>query len=186
MNNEEMVVRCLNCGAKNRIPKERLHDRPLCGKCGSPLDEIIIRCLNCGAKNRIPENRLNESPRCGRCGAPLVLAQSQGQPFDVNDLNFEREVVAVSGPVIVDCWAPWCAPCRLVTPILEELAAKYTGGVLVAKLNVDESPQTASRYGIASIPTLLFFKNGTLVNSLIGALPKATIEQNIVALIAKN
>ena len=186
MNNEEMVIRCLNCGAKNRIPKERLHDRPLCGKCGNPLDEIIIGCLNCGAKNRIPENRLNENPHCGKCGAPLVIAKDQGRPFEVNDLDFEREVLSIPGSVVVDCWAQWCAPCRLVSPILDELAAKYAGGILVAKLNVDESQGTASRYNILSIPTLLFFKNGELINSLVGALPKETIEQNIVALMKKN
>ena len=65
MNDEPMVLRCLNCGTKNRIPKERLHDRPLCGKCGGTLDEMIIRCLHCGTKNRMPENRLNEKPLCG-------------------------------------------------------------------------------------------------------------------------
>jgi thioredoxin 2 len=186
MNDEEMVIRCLNCGTKNRIPKTRLHDRPLCGKCGNPLDEIIIRCLSCGAKNRIPENRLNEKPRCGKCGVPLVFAKDHGRPFDVNDFNFEREVLTVAVPVIVDCWAPWCAPCLRMSPILDELAAKYAGGIFIAKLNVDESPQTASRYNIKSIPTLLFFNGGELVDSLVGVLPRAAIEQHIAAMMKRN
>jgi thioredoxin 2 len=186
MSSEEMVIRCMNCGAKNRISRERMHDRPLCGKCGSPLDEMIIRCLSCGAKNRIPENRLNEKPRCGKCGAYLVVTTDQGRPIDVNDLTFDKEVLSTPGAVLVDCWAPWCAPCRLVAPILDEMAAKYAGGVRVAKLNVDESQVVASRYNIRSIPTMLFFKDGKLVNSLVGALPKETIEQNINAILRKN
>ncbi|MHB8829892.1 MAG: thioredoxin [Syntrophales bacterium] len=186
MNNEEMVVRCLKCGAKNRISKERMHDRPLCGKCGKPLDEIIIRCLGCGTKNRIPENRLNENPLCGKCGVVLAVTGDQGRPLAVNDLTFDRAVLAAPGAVLVDCWAPWCAPCRLVAPILDELAAKYAGGIMIAKLNVDENQVIASRYNIRSIPTMLFFRDGKIVNTLIGALPKETIEQNIIALIKKN
>lgn len=187
MSSEEMVVRCLNCGTKNRISKDRLHDRPLCGKCGKPLDEIIIRCLNCGAKNRIPENRLNEKPRCGKCGTYLVITTDQGHPIDVDDSTFDREVLSPSaGAVLVDCWAPWCAPCRLVAPVLDEMAAKYAGGIRIAKLNVDENQVIASRYNIRSIPTMLFFQNGKLVNSLVGALPKETIEQNIRAILKKN
>lgn len=181
-----MVVRCLYCGAKNRIPKARMHDRPLCGRCGKPLDEIVIRCLNCGAKNRIPETKLNEHPRCGRCGASLIITQHQGRPFEVSDATFEKEVLSTPGSVVVDCWAPWCAPCRLIAPVLDKLAAEYAGGILIAKLNVDKNPLTASRYNVLSIPTLLFFKNGELVNSLVGALPKETIEQNIIALMRKN
>ncbi len=186
MNSEEMVLRCLNCGAKNRISKERLHDRPLCGKCGNPLDEIIIRCLSCGTKNRIPENRLNEHPRCGKCGSVLVINADQGKPIDVSDMTFDKEVLSTSGAVLVDCWAPWCAPCRQVAPILDELAVKYAGGIRIAKLNVDESQVTASRFNIRSIPTMLFFRDGKLVNSLVGALPKETIEKNINAILNKN
>jgi len=186
MNSEEMVLRCLNCGAKNRISKERLHDRPLCGKCGSPLDEIIIRCLSCGTKNRIPENRINERPRCGKCGSVLVVTTDHGKPIDINDMTFDKEVLSTPGAVLVDCWAPWCAPCRQVAPLLDELAVKYAGGIRIAKLNVDESQVTASRYNIRSIPTMLFFKDGKLVNTLVGALPRDAIEQNINAVLKKN
>jgi thioredoxin 2 len=106
--------------------------------------------------------------------------------MDVNDLTFDKEVLSTPGGVLVDCWAPWCAPCRLVAPILDEMAAKYAGGIRVAKLNVDESQVVASRYNIRSIPTMLFFKDGKLINSLVGALPKETIEQNINAILRKN
>jgi thioredoxin len=83
----------------------------------------------------------------------------------------------------VDCWAPWCGPCRMVAPIMDQLASEYAGRVKIAKLNTDENPLTASQYGIQSIPTLLFFKDGTLVNKLVGALPKSEIEKHLGGLI---
>jgi thioredoxin 2 len=186
MKDNQMVIRCLNCGTKNRIPNERLHERPLCGKCGSVMDEMIIRCLDCGTKNRMPENRLHERPLCGKCGATLVATGDQGRPIDVTDDTFSREVLSSPGSVLVDCWAPWCGPCRMVAPILDELAEKYAGGVRIAKLNVDENPQTASRYNVRSIPTMLLFKDGNLVNTLVGALPKETLEQHILTIMKTN
>jgi thioredoxin 2 len=186
MSEKEMVIRCLNCGTKNRIPKERLHDQPHCGKCGATLDEMIIRCLKCGTKNRMPENRLNDLPHCGKCRATLVVTSDQGRPVEVTDGTFSREVLSAPGSVLVDCWAPWCGPCRTVSPILDELASKFAGGVRIAKLNVDENPLTASRYNVRSIPTLLLFKDGALVDTLVGALPKETIEQHLVAIMKTN
>lgn len=186
MKDNQMVIRCLNCGTKNRIPNERLHDRPICGKCGATMDEMIISCLECGTKNRMPENRLHDRPICGKCGATLVATGDQGRPIDVTDDIFSREVLSSPGSVLVDCWAPWCGPCRTVAPILDELAVKYAGGVRIAKLNVDENPLTASRYNIRSIPTMLLFKDGNLVNTLVGALPKETIEQHLVTIMKSN
>ena len=186
MSEKQMVIRCLNCGTKNRIPKERLHDRPLCGKCGATLDDMIIRCLRCGTKNRMPENRLTDQPLCGKCGTALVMNSEQGRPIEVTDGTFSREILSTPGSVLVDCWAPWCGPCRTVAPILDELASKYAGGVRIAKLNVDENPVTASRYNVRSIPTLLLFKDGKLVNTLVGALPKETIEQHLISIMKTN
>ncbi len=97
MTDKQMVIRCLNCGTKNRIPNERLHDRPLCGKCGATMDEMIIRCLGCGTKNRMPENRLNDRPLCGKCGATLVVTGDQGRPIDVTDSTFSREILSSPG-----------------------------------------------------------------------------------------
>ena len=85
----------------------------------------------------------------------------------------------------MDCWAPWCGPCKMVAPVLEQLASEYAGRLKIAKLNVDENPATASKYGIQSIPTMLLFKNGSHVNSLVGALPKNEIERHLGTILAK-
>ena len=186
MGQEDMIIRCLHCGTKNRIPKERMGNRPLCGHCRSHLDDMIIRCLACGKKNRMPENRLGNRPLCGDCGAPLVVGATQFYPQDVSDGTFSKEVLTYEGAVLVDCWAPWCGPCRLLAPILDDLASQYAGGVKIAKLNVDENPLTASQYSIRSIPTMLLFKEGILINSLVGVQTKEEIERNLLAIMKTN
>ncbi len=90
----------------------------------------------------------------------------------VTDAEFEEEVLKSSKPVLVDFWAPWCAPCRMVAPVVEEIAGEYEGKLKVVKVNVDENHETASNYGIMSIPTLALFKNGELVERLVGYMPK--------------
>ena len=142
-------------------------------------ENIVVRCANCGAKNRIPRQRLDEGPICGKCRAPLKVDGSTAIPVNVTDQTFSQEVLSFSGPVLVDCWAPWCGPCHMVAPVLEQLASEYAGRLKIAKLNVDENPVTASQYGIQSIPTMLIFKNGNQVNSLVGALPKQEIERHL-------
>lgn len=97
----------------------------------------------------------------------------------VSDTNFKEEILESTLPVLVDFWAEWCAPCFMVAPAIEEIAREYEGKLKVCKLNVDEAPKTASEYGIMSIPTLAIFKNGKMVNSIIGAVPKAAIEEKI-------
>ncbi|HHW04203.1 MAG TPA: thioredoxin [Thermoanaerobacterales bacterium] len=94
------------------------------------------------------------------------------KPITVTDENFEQEVLQAEGKVLVDMWAPWCGPCRMMGPVVEEIAAEYEGTLKVCKLDVDENPQTAARYGIMSIPTLLVFENGQVVNKLVGFRPK--------------
>jgi thioredoxin len=101
----------------------------------------------------------------------------------VTDRTFRDEVLSAQGLVLVDCWAAWCGPCRLIAPVMEQLAVAYAGRAKVAKLNVDENPSTASQFAIQSIPTLLFFKGGKLVKQLVGALPKGQIEAQLQALI---
>jgi thioredoxin 1 len=95
----------------------------------------------------------------------------------VSDTTFESEVLKATGPVVVDFWAEWCGPCRMIAPALEEIAGTLNGKVKIVKLNVDENPQTAAKYGIQSIPTLMIFKDGQLASRQIGAAPKQKLEQ---------
>ena len=144
----------------------------------------VVVCSKCGVKNRVEESRLATSEaKCGRCGATLVVSTAGAQdskPAVVTDQTFDREVLQATGqPVLVDYWAPWCGPCRLIAPVLDQLAAESQGRYRIAKLNVDENPQVASRYQIASIPTMLIFKDGKIVDRLIGVQPKQAIEERL-------
>lgn len=138
----------------------------------------VITCAKCGAKNRVDEGAAARlQPVCGRCGAALIArAGDAGKPLVVTDATFSREVLGVRGvPVLLDCWAPWCGPCRMIAPVLDELAATAAGRYRIAKLNVDENTRTAAEFDIRSIPTMLIFKNGELVDRIVGVIPKETI-----------
>ena len=99
----------------------------------------------------------------------------------VSDSNFETEVLKSAEPVVVDFWAEWCGPCKQIAPTLEEIATSMNGKVKIVKLNVDESPKTASKYGVMSIPTLMIFKGGEMASRQVGAAPKAKLQQWITA-----
>src|SRR5947208_12612145 len=101
------------------------------------------------------------------------------KPSEVTDQNFESEVINAETPVLVDFWAPWCGPCRMVAPIVEELAGEYDGRVKFVKLNTDENPQIASKYGIRSIPTLLVFKGGEVAGQIVGFRPKSDLQKRL-------
>jgi len=103
--------------------------------------------------------------------------------IDITDQNFEQEVIKSTLPVLVDLWAPWCGPCRMVAPIVEQLADEYNGKVKFCRLNVDDNPQTAAKYGVMSIPTLIFFKGGAAADTVIGAVPKQTLQPKLDALL---
>lgn len=106
----------------------------------------------------------------------------EGKPIKVTDASFARDVLGAGRrPVLLDCWAEWCGPCRMIAPVLDELAAEAQGRYTIAKLNVDENGQTAAQFGIRSIPTLLIFKDGQLVERIVGAQPKQNIAARLAA-----
>ena len=148
----------------------------------------IVTCPKCGAKNRVDETRAAESqPVCGKCGTKLPVPGQAGawgasHPIAVTDESFAREVLGAGArPVLVDAWAPWCGPCRMIAPTLDQLAAESAGRYTIAKLNVDENPRTAAEFRIEGIPTLLLFKHGKLVDRIVGLAPKPTIAQKLAA-----
>ena len=98
---------------------------------------------------------------------------------DVTDQDFEEAVIKSTLPVLVDLWAPWCGPCRMVAPVVDKLAERYQGKFKFYRLNVDENPQTASKYGVMSIPTLIFFKSGKAVDTVVGAVPERVLQPKI-------
>src|SRR5436190_9276077 len=146
----------------------------------------IKACPQCGTKNRVDESAARQmQPVCGKCGAPLTgrTAATDGKPQALTDASFEREVIAASSsqPVLVDAWAEWCGPCRIIAPVLDQLAAEAQGRYKIAKLNVDENPRTSAQYAIRSIPTMLIFHHGKLVDQIIGAVPKQAIAAKLAA-----
>ena len=107
-----------------------------------------------------------------------------GKPVAVTDQEFEEQVLKAETPVLVDFWAAWCAPCRMIAPIVEELANEYDGQVRFAEVDVDANPQAATSYGIRSIPTLLIFKDGKPVDQVVGAVPKEVLKKRLDAAVA--
>lgn len=104
---------------------------------------------------------------------------------NVTDQNFQKEVLESEVPVLVDFWAPWCAPCRMIAPIVEQLAGEYAGKLKVVKLNTDENFETATKYGIMSIPTLAIFLGGEVVDGVVGAVPKQILQSKINSILSK-
>ncbi|MGH2476792.1 MAG: thioredoxin [Candidatus Limnocylindrales bacterium] len=133
-------------------------------------DSLVVVCPHCGRKNRVPA-AANGRPRCGHCHKPLPwLAEA-------DDDSFAPRVEQAELPVLVDLWAPWCGPCRAVSPALENLARERAGRIKLVKVNVDESPAIAARFGVQGIPTLLVLDKGTVLARQTGAAPEPALRQ---------
>jgi len=134
-------------------------------------DTLFIVCPHCGAANRVPQDRLNEKPNCGRCKAALF----DGHPVELDGAAFEAQATRSDVPVVVDFWAPWCGPCRVMAPAFAQAAKSLEPRYRFAKVNTEEQPQLASRFGIRSIPTLAVFRKGREIARQAGAMDHATL-----------
>jgi thioredoxin 2 len=133
----------------------------------NPPSALNIVCPSCSAVNRVLADKAGDGPRCGKCKSPLF----PDGPVVLNEGNFDTQIARNDIPVVVDFWAAWCAPCRMMAPAFEEATRRMEPVARFAKLNTDESRETAARYGIRSIPTLMVFKGGREVARQPGAMP---------------
>ena len=133
----------------------------------APRPISILRCANCGASNRIAPSERG-APHCGTCGKPLPWV------VDANEATFEVEAKA-SPTVVVDLWAPWCGPCRIVSPMLDQFAREHAGRVKVVKVNVDDNQGLAIRFDAMSIPTMVVLRDGQVVDRIVGAMPQPAL-----------
>jgi thioredoxin 2 len=138
------------------------------------VSELVhIACPSCLAANRVPAARVSEDPKCGKCGVALL----DGAPAELGEDQFETFVQRTELPVLVDFWAPWCGPCRSMAPHFERAARSLKDRVRLVKVNTEEAPGLAQRYGIRAIPTLILFRNGAEAKRMSGALDAGALER---------
>ncbi len=135
------------------------------------MPDIHIVCPHCDITNRIPERRLNEQPKCGKCGHPLFT----GQPLELEQGNFRKHLDRNDIPLLVDFWAPWCGPCKMMAPAYQQAAGQLEPRLRVAKVNTEAEQALGAQFNIRSIPTLMLFRNGKPVASQAGAMASGDI-----------
>ena len=137
-----------------------------------------VACPFCQTLNRVVLTRLEQHPKCGKCGKPILL----DRPIAISDATFDKVTTDTTVPVVVDFYADWCGPCKVMAPLLDDVAHKRAGEMLVVKLDTDRNPVTGQRFGIRGIPTLIAFRAGKEVARRVGAIPPADLEAFLNAL----
>jgi thioredoxin 2 len=139
---------------------------------GSAARPVVVSCIFCGTPNRVDMTRVAAGPKCGNCFRPIRL----DRPLKVTDTDFDRTIQGASVPVLVDFYADWCGPCRIMAPILDDLAQRQVGELLVLKLDTDASQATAGRFGIRGIPTVIAFREGRETGRHVGVADMKALE----------
>lgn len=138
------------------------------------MDPIVVPCPDCAALNRLPAERVGDGPVCSSCKAPLFA-----HPVTLDEASFDRVLAKTSLPIVVDFWAAWCGPCRMLAPVLQELADAHAGALKVVKVDTEREPALAARYGIQSLPTLVLLRDGREADRILGALPRQALERRL-------
>jgi len=138
-------------------------------------ESLYVVCPNCAGTNKIPVGKRDKGGKCGKCHHMLL----DGKVVEANAGNFKQHIARNSLAVVVDFWAPWCGPCKMVAPILDKLADEFAGKMLIAKVNTDDNPKWAQSYNVQGIPTMLFIADGKVVHQQVGALPEPMLRSVI-------
>ena len=147
-------------------------------KAPSSYKTATVACPFCETLNRVDLTRIEQQAKCGNCGKPILL----DRPISVSDANFERVTTDTTVPVVVDFYADWCGPCKIMAPLLDDVARRRAGEMLVVKLDTDRNPVTGQQFGIRGIPTLIAFRSGKEVGRRVGAVPPAELEAFLSAI----
>ena len=142
----------------------------------APAARVTLQCQFCQTWNRVDAARAAQRPKCGKCAKPMLL----DRPWPLTEEAFDRTIRETEVPVLVDFYADWCGPCKMMAPFVDDLAREYQGRALVAKLNTDHAQRTSTGLGIRGIPTTIVFKGGKVVTQKAGAMPLAALEQLLV------